>query len=132
MSEVNAITAIAYRDLMKFFRDPTRIVATFIFPLMFIFILGNSMQASFGQSIGYSLVVVTFTGILAQTLFQSTALGVISLIEDRENDFSQEIFVSPISRYTIIFGKVLGESLVALAQGIGIVLFALIVGVPIS
>jgi hypothetical protein len=37
----------------------------------------------------------------------STAQGVISLIEDRENDFSQEIFVSPISRYAIVFGKIL-------------------------
>jgi ABC-type transport system involved in multi-copper enzyme maturation permease subunit len=37
----------------------------------------------------------------------STAQGVISLIEDRENDFSQEIFVSPISRYAIVFDKIL-------------------------
>ena len=35
MGELNAITAIAYRDLMKFVRDPARIVATFIFPLSF-------------------------------------------------------------------------------------------------
>src|SRR5438067_4622127 len=132
MSELNAITAIAYRDLMKFLRDPTRIVATFVFPLMFIFILGTSMQASFGRGIGYDLLVVTFTGVLAQTLFQSTAMGVISLIEDRENDFSQEIFVSPISRYSIVIGKILGESLVALPQGIGIVVFGFVAGVPLS
>src|SRR5437762_14326649 len=132
MSEINAITAIAYRDLMKFLRDPARIVATFIFPLMFIFILGTSMQASLGRGIGYDLLVVTFTGVLAQTLFQSTAMGVISLIEDRENDFSQEIFVSPISRYSIVIGKILGESLVALPQAIGILAFGFAAGVPIS
>src|SRR5207302_8565168 len=132
MSEINAITAIAYRDLMKFLRDPARLVATFIFPLMFIFILGTSMQASFGRGIGFNLLAVTFTGVLAQTLFQSTAMGVISLIEDRENDFSQEIFVSPISRYSIVIGKILGESLVALPQAIGILAFGFAAGVPIS
>src|SRR5437762_97284 len=132
MSEINAITAIAYRDLMKFLRDPARIVATFIFPLMFIFVLGNSMQASFGRGVGYDLLVVTFTGVFAQTLFQSTAQGVISLIEDRENDFSQEIFVSPISRYSIVIGKILGESLVALPQGLGIVVFGFVAGVHLS
>jgi hypothetical protein len=30
-----------------------------------------------------------FTGVLAQTIWQSGALGVISLIADREQDFSQ-------------------------------------------
>ncbi len=132
MSELNAITAIAYRDLVKFLRDPTRIVATFVFPLMFIFILGTTMQASYGESAGFNLLTLTFTGVFAQTLFQSTAQGVISLIEDRENDFSQEIFVSPVSRYSIVIGKILGESLVALPQGIGILVFGLVAGVPLS
>jgi len=132
MTELNAITAIAYRDLLKFLRDPTRIVATFVFPLFYIIILGTSMQASFGAGVDYNLVAVTFTGVFALTLYQSTATGVISLIEDRENDFSQEIFVSPISRHSIVFGKIAGESLVALPQALGIVVFGLIAGVTLS
>jgi ABC-2 type transport system permease protein len=132
MREINAILAIAQRDLLKFLRDRIRIVSTFIFPVVFIGILGGSFEASFGEQIGYNLLTFTFTGVLAQTLFQSSAIGLISLIEDRENDFSQEIFISPISRYGIIFGKVLGESLVSIAQGVGIIAFALIIGIPIS
>ncbi|HUP28363.1 MAG TPA: ABC transporter permease, partial [Chloroflexia bacterium] len=132
MRELNAIFTIAYRDLMKLLRDPVRIVSTLIFPLIFIGILGGTFQSGLGAAVGYNLLVFIFTGILAQTLFQSTATGVISLIEDRESDFSQEIFVSPISRYSIVFGKILGESLVALPQGIAILLFALILRVPIS
>jgi ABC-2 type transport system permease protein len=132
MSQASAITAIAYRDLLKLLRDPMRIVTTFIFPFLFIAILGGSMQAALGGVVGFNLLTATFTGVLAQTLFQSTALGVVSLIEDRENDFSQEIFVSPISRYSIIFGKILGETLVALPQGLAILLFGLVVGVPLT
>jgi len=132
MRDFNAIFTIAYRDLMKLLRDPVRIVSTLIFPLIFIGILGGTFQAGMGDVIGYNLLVFIFTGILAQTLFQSSATGVISLIEDRESDFSQEIFVSPISRYSIVFGKILGESLVALPQGLAIVAFAFILGVPLS
>jgi ABC-2 type transport system permease protein len=51
---------------------------------------------------------------------------------DREQDFSQEIFVSPISRYSIIFGKILGESLVAFPQFVAILAFGLILGVPFT
>lgn len=132
MREINAIMTISYRDLVKFLRDPLRIMSTLIFPVIFIGILGGSFQSNLGINLGYDFLTFAFTGVLAQTLFQSAALGIISLIEDRENDFSQEIFVSPVSRYTIIFGKILGESLVAMIQGLAIVLFGFVIGVSIS
>jgi len=128
----NAILVIAYRDLLKLLRDPARIIYAFIFPLLMIAVLGGSMQANLGISAGYNLLTFTFTGVLAQTLFMSTSQGVISLIEDRENDFSQEMFVSPISRYAIVFGKMLGETLVALPQGVAVVAFGLVLGVPMT
>ena len=132
MTEVNAITVVAYRDLLKFLRDPVRMLSTFIFPLVFIGVLGGSFQASFGSSANFNFLTFIFTGVLAQTLFQSSAMGLVSLIEDRENDFSQEIFISPISRYSLIFGKVSGEALVSMAQGIGILAFAVIIDIPMS
>lgn len=132
MTQVNAILVIAYRDLMKLLRDRMRLITSLIFPFIFIGILGGSLQASFGKDAGFNYLTFTFTGVLAQTLFSSAAQGVISLIDDRENDFTQEIFVSPISRYAIVFGKILGETLVSLVQGIGIILFALVLGIPFS
>lgn len=130
--EISAGLALAWRDLMKFLRDPARIAATFVLPFAFIGILGGSFQSSFGADAGLDFMAFVFTGVLAQTLFQSSAMGIVSLIEDRENDFSQEVFIAPISRYTIILGKIAGESLVSMAQGLGIFAFGLIVGVDIS
>ena len=132
MHELSAVMAIAHRDLVKLIRDRTRLIADVTFPFVIIGILGTSLQAGFGEVAGFDILTFVFTGVLAQTLWQSAALGVISLIEDRENDFSQEIFVSPISRYSIIFGKVLGESLVALPQGLAIIAFGLLIGVDLS
>lgn len=132
VKNLNAIAVIAFRDVMKFLKDKSRIVGTFIFPAIFIGVLGKSFQAGIGPSVPYDPLMFVFTGVLAQTLFQSSAAGVISLIEDRENDFSQEIFVSPISRYTIILGKVVGESIVALMQVVGIVALGLVLGITIS
>lgn len=127
--ELNAILTIAYRDFIKFLRDRSRIIATFIFPFIFIAVLGGSLQSNLGSKLGYDFLLFTFIGVLAQTLFQSTAAGIISLVEDRENDFSQEMFVSPISRFSIILGKILGESLVSIVQVIGIVAMGVIIGV---
>ncbi|HYU81128.1 MAG TPA: ABC transporter permease, partial [Candidatus Polarisedimenticolia bacterium] len=127
MTEASAILALAHRDFIKLLRDRQRMVADFAFPLIFIGILGTSLQAGFGnQAGGLNLLDYVFTGVLAQTVWQSSALGLISLLADREQDFSQEIFVSPISRYSIILGKILGESLVALPQALGIIAFGFI------
>jgi ABC-2 type transport system permease protein len=123
---------IAQRDMLKFLRDRTRLAMGFVFPFIFIGVFGSALQANLGSVASYSLLPFTFTGVLAMTLFESAAMGVISLIEDRENDFSKEMFVAPISRYTIVGGKVLGETMVALSQGVGIVLFGLVVGVGLT
>jgi ABC-2 type transport system permease protein len=132
MHELSGVLAIAHRDLVKLLRDRTRLIADLVFPMIFIGVLGTSLQAGFGDTADINLLAFVFTGVLAQTLWQSSAMGVISLIEDRENDFSQEIFVSPISRYSIIVGKVVGESLVALPQGVAIVVFGLVIGIALS
>jgi len=132
MNEFQSVLAIAYRDFVKFLRDRNRLIATFIFPILFIGVLGTSFQSGLGDALGYDYRLFVFLGVIGQTLFQSTAAGIISLTEDREQDFSQEIFVSPISRFTIVIGKIFGETLVAMSQVIGIVLFGFIIQVPFS
>jgi ABC-2 type transport system permease protein len=132
MREIYAIAAIAHRDFVKLLRDRVRIVADFALPLVFILLLGPMLQAGFGSPGGLNLQTFVFTGVVAQTVWQSSALGVISLIADREEDFSQEIFVSPISRYSIVIGKIIGESLVALPQGLALIAIGVLLGVPMS
>jgi ABC-2 type transport system permease protein len=105
---------------------------SFIFPLIFIGVLGTSSQSNLGEAAGFDFLKFIFVGVLIQTLFQSSASGVISLVEDREHDFSQEMFVTPISRYSIILGKIVGESVVALIQAIGVILFGYLIGVDLS
>jgi ABC-2 type transport system permease protein len=132
MSELSAILAIAHRDFVKLLRDRARIISDFVFPLLLIGLLGPALQAGFGSPNGLNLQTFVFTGVLAQTVWQSAALGVISLIADRDEDFSQEIFVSPISRYSIVIGKIIGESLVALPQAVAIIAVGFLLGVPLS
>lgn len=132
MTDFYAVLTLAYRDLMKLLRDPARLISSLMFPLLFIVILGGSLQSSFGADSKFDYLAFVFTGVFGQTLFQSAAMGVVSLIDDRENDFSQEVFVSPISRYSIILGKIVGETLVALVQALGVLAFGIMVGVKFS
>lgn len=130
--ELRAMSSIAYRDFAKLLRDRPRMFASLVFPIIFIGALGGSLQSNWGSKTGYNLLTFIFTGVFAQTMFQSTASGLISLVEDRANDFSQELFIAPVSRYSIILGKILGETMVSSFQGIAIIVFGFIIGVPIT
>lgn len=131
-AELSAIAVIAHRDFVKLLRDRTRLFSELAFPLVFVLVLGPALQSGLGAPGRFDLIPFVFTGVLAQTVWQSATLGLVSLIADREEDFSQEIFVSPVSRYTIVAGKILGESLVALPTGLGILVVGMLIGVPVS
>lgn len=114
---------------MKFLRDRGRIIASLIFPVIFLGVFGVTLNAGFSQSsLGFNFIDYVFSGILLQTVFQSSFQGIVSLVQDREKDFAMSIFVAPVSRWAIVLGKILGESLVSFAQIFGIIIFAKLIG----
>src|SRR5437879_13729476 len=114
MHELNVVTALAGRDMLKFSRDAGRMITAVVFPSLTIFLLGGTLQLNLGPAAGFNFIGFTSAGCLGMTLFQSTAQGLSSLMDDRQNDFAQEIFVSPVSRYSIVFGKILCATAVRL------------------
>jgi ABC-2 type transport system permease protein len=130
--ELYGLLVIAQRDVIKLLRDRPRLAVNLAFPVLLIGGLGAILQPTVGKVTGLNAVTLAFTGVLAASLFQSAAAGMISIVEDRENDFSRELFVTPVSRMTLVAGKVAGETLVALCQGVAIVGFAVAFGVRMS
>jgi ABC-2 type transport system permease protein len=130
--ELWSILAIAQRDVLKLIRDYPRLAVNLAFPILLITGLGNVLQSTVGAVTGLDAVTLAFSGVLAATLFQSAAAGMISIVEDRENDFSQALFVTPVSRLTLVTGKIAGETVVALFQGACVVVFAVAFGVRFS
>ena len=129
---MSAVFAIAQRDLTKLLRDRLRMAVNLAFPVTLIVGLGHVLEPTVGQITGLNAVTLALTGVLAATMFQSAAAGMISLVEDRETDFAREMFIAPLSRITLMGGKIVGETLVALCQGGFIVVFALVFGVQVS
>jgi len=132
MKILNAILIIAYRDVLKLVRDRRRFIGGLIFPVASIAILGSSLDANLSKTVGFNFLVFVYLGVITQNMFSSAASGIAWLIEDRQNDFAQSFFVAPISRYVIIFGKILGESIVSYTQIFGLLAIGYLAGVPID
>ena len=131
--DLNAVVVIAAREVLRFFKDwKTSLVFSFMFPVLFLGILGGVIAQNLGGGLGYNYLQFALLGMVAATISMNTMLSVTSLVEDRENDFTQEIFVAPISRYSIIFGKIVGGSITSILQLFVFVVIAPIMGISIG
>jgi ABC-2 type transport system permease protein len=130
--ELWAVLAIAERDVIKLLRDRPRLAVNLAFPILLVAGLGSVLQPTVGRVTGLNTVTLAFSGVLAATAFQSTAAGMISLVEDRKTDYSRALFAAPVTRLTLISGKIAGETLVALVQAGCVAAFALAAGVRLG
>lgn len=131
--ELNAVAVIAAREIVRFFRDwKESLVFSFMFPVIFLGVLGGSIAQNLTGSLSYNYLQFALIGMIASTLFFFTMMSVTSLVEDRQNDFTQEIFVAPISRYSIILGKIVGGSITGALQLFAFIIVALVMRIPLT
>ena len=133
MNSLHGVYTIWYRDILRFWRDRTRMIGSIVFPLMFLFVFGSGLSASmglFGGGIDFTQFI--FPGIIGMTVLMSSVRGGVSMVWDREFGFLKEVLVAPISRASVAVGKTLGSATVALIQGMVILLFAPVIGVSLS
>ena len=131
--DLNAVVVIAGREVLWFFKDwKTSLAFSLLFPVLFLGILGGVISQNLVGGLGYNYLQFALLGMIAATISMNTMMSVTSLVEDRENDFTQEIFVAPISRYSIILGKIIGGSVTSILQLFAFVIIAPIMGISIG
>jgi ABC-2 type transport system permease protein len=131
MSEIRGVYTLWLREIKRFLRDRTRIISMFIQPLLWLVIFGAGFGLRF-EIPGLSYQKVIFPGIVAQTLLFTAMFMGISVIWDKEFGFMKEILVSPISRFSIFMGKMLGDSTSAFIQGIIVFFVGIALGISIN
>jgi len=100
--EVNATFAIAWREVLRAIKSPVSLAFTVVFPILFIGVLGGSISANLSGALPYAYLPFMLIGMIANSMYQGTITGVTNLVEERENDFTAELFVAPISRYAVL------------------------------
>jgi ABC-2 type transport system permease protein len=131
MSEIRGFYTLWLREIKRFLRDRTRIVSSFVQPLLWLVIFGAGFGLRFTIP-GLSYQQVIFPGIVGQTLLFTSMFMGISVIWDKEFGFMKEILVAPISRLSIFLGKMVGDSTSAFLQGIIVFVIGMALGIPIN
>ena len=103
-----------------------------IFPILFIGILGGSISQNLSGALPYAYLPFMLIGMVANSMYQGTITGVTNLVEERDNDFTAELFVAPISRYAVLLGKLIGSGVAAMFSLIGIVAMIIVMQIPMN
>jgi len=130
--EANATFAIAWREVLRAVKSPLSIAFTVIFPVIFIGILGGSISQNLSGALPYAYLPFMLIGMIANTMYQGTITGVTNLVEERENDFTAELFVAPISRYSVLLGKIIGSGIASLIALVGIIAMVFVMQIPMN
>ena len=107
------------RELVRFFRQPSRVIGAIGSPAIFWLLLGSGFGQSFRPSAsplvnGY--LEYFYPGTLALIVLFTAIFSTVSIIEDRHEGFLQGVLVAPVSRVDIVTGKLLGAATLATMQ----------------
>src|SRR5687767_8265536 len=130
-----AARSLAWREIVRFFRQRNRIVGSIGTPLIFWLLFGTGLASSFrlgDGTDGPSFLQYFFPGSLLLLVLFTAIFSSISIIEDRREGFLQGVLVSPVPRWAMVLGKVLGGALVAVAQGLIFLLLALTLPIDVT
>ena len=130
---MNAIVVLSWRELRRFFRQPTRLLGSLAQPFLFWLFMGAGFAESFRSATGdTSYSEFFFPGVVLMLLLFAGVFSTITLIEDRTAGFLQGVLVAPVSRLSLVVGKVLGGTLIALLQVVIFLAFAPLAGISLS
>lgn len=104
--EINAIMVRSYK---LFLADKSTLVASLIWPLLLIFVIGLGFDSFVNfENIGMSYTEFLGPGIIAYFAMASAMVVGNTFISDRDTVI-KELLVAPISRYSIFVGLILGS-----------------------
>ena len=120
---------LCQRELVRFFRQRNRVIGAVGQPIIFWLLFGVGLDQSFqlsetGRAAEQSFQQYYVPGTIALIVLFTAIFTTISIIEDRQEGFLQSVLVAPLPRWSMVAGKILGGTLIALIQA---VLFLLLV-----
>ncbi|MBI4285555.1 MAG: ABC transporter permease [Chloroflexi bacterium] len=127
------IWVVAYRELLRFVQERTRMLSSFAMPLLFLVIFGAGFNRLIGAlTPGVDFIQFMYPGIIAMTVLTNSIMSGLSVVWDREFGFLKEILVAPLSRTGIVLGKAVGSATISVGQGIIMLVLAPLLSVSLS
>lgn len=125
---MNAIYILWLRELRRYVRSRSMIVASLGQPLLYLLVLGFGLGPVFAKAGNGSYLQFVAPGVIGMSVLFTSVFSGIGLLWDRQFGFLKETLVAPVPRITVMVGKTLGGATVATIQGLLVLVICLIAG----
>jgi ABC-2 type transport system permease protein len=125
---MSAIYILWLRELKKYSRSRTQIVASMGQPLLYLLVLGFGLGPVFQKAGGGSYLQFVAPGVIGMVVLFTSIFSGIALLWDRQFGFLKETMVAPVPRLFVMIGRTLGGATVSMFQGTLMVIVCLIAG----
>ena len=129
--ELNSVLTVMAREITAFLKSPGAAIMSLAMPLVMMGMIGGNLMQNMAGGIGFEFGQFMLIGMLVNMLFMITSMGMTSMVDDYDIDFNQEMLVSPVSRYSLVIGKILGSSFAAIVSMAGTLLVGLMMGITL-
>lgn len=121
------------RQVKRYLRSKARIIGSVTQPLLYFVALGFGFGSVYAKAGAGNYLEFIAPGIITMSILFTAIFGGIEIIWDRQFGFLKETLVAPVTRFQVVFGRVLGGATVAALQGVLVLLLTLLFGFhPVS
>ena len=128
--QIQAVHVLWIREIKRTWRAKSRVIGTIIMPLFFLIFLGSGFRKARlpGMPDGMDYISYLIPGVVGMSLLFRSMFGGLQVLWDKEFGFLKEIMVTPVSRLSIVLGRIAGSTTIALAQSFMILFLSILIG----
>jgi ABC-2 type transport system permease protein len=110
------IYAVLEREVVKMFRQRTRLVSAMVRPLIWLFVIGAGFGAVLGRAGGVDYQQFLVPGVLGMTILFGAMLAALTMVYDKESGVMRMLIIAPFAHHWIIVAKTVAAALAGLVQ----------------
>jgi ABC-2 type transport system permease protein len=128
------VASLWWREVVRFYRQPGRVVGVILSPVVFWLVIGSGFGSSIRSGAGGAqhYLGYFFPGALILVVLFTSIFAMMSVIEDRREGFLLSVLVAPVDRSVIVLSKVLSGTTLSAVQGMIFLAFAPAAGIRVG
>ncbi len=127
MAHWRPVYAVLEREVLRMFRQRTRLLSAMVRPLIWLFVIGAGFGAVLQQAGGVSYQQFLVPGVLGMTILFGAMLAALTMVYDKESGVMRMLIIAPFPHYWIVVAKMLSAALAAILQaGLLVILLAVL------
>lgn len=130
--DLRVVAAVWRREVAGYLRDRAQIFGGFSRTLLWLVILGFGLGATLREIEGYTYAQYILPGVMVLNVLFAAMQSAFALVYDRRHGLLRQVLVSPAPLFSVTLGKLAGGASVGVVQGSIPLLFAPLIGVPLT